>query len=134
MVKEYSAFRVVSGEQLDRYTNEGWEIVGKEAQEVAPYHFNDVYHVGYPIKRLVEDLKNLLAHYEAHGLDQQLFEYYAETHGEKVEEISQSGLGVGKETRLAAFMNHYYLVSRNEKTNFKWFKTKSWPGTDRSSE
>lgn len=114
-LKEYVEIIELSHMQnVNRYIQEGWEVIDTLKRNIM--HEEEVlnYVIGYPIKKRVEDLKEIIKAYEEKGLKEELFKGIAEDNGENYTEIHEGSYQ--KQNETSKFMNKYEkaLDSKNE--------------------
>lgn len=96
----------VSGREVQRYLDDGWELIDTTKELIGPSETQIIHHIGYPAKRKIDDLLKIINEYEKRGLKQKLFELVAEENGDNIEDISLNGGRVmeGK-SKTAKFMS-----------------------------
>ncbi|ULH21323.1 hypothetical protein ACSYG7_13620 [Bacillus velezensis] len=105
-MKEYVKIIELSHmENVNRYIQEGWEVIDTLKRNIM--HEEEVlnYVIGYPIKKRVEDLKEIIKAYEEKGLKEELFKGIAEDNGENYTEIHEGAYQ--KQNETSKFMNKY---------------------------
>ncbi|APH69755.1 hypothetical protein BAX60_21190 [Bacillus subtilis] len=112
-MKEYVEIKELRpSENVNNYIKDGWEII--ETLKQKNYEMEELsYVVGYPAKKKIEDLKEIIKTYEDRGFKEQLFKSIAEENSEDYAEITESYYSQQNET--TKFMNNYEEVLDNDK-------------------
>lgn len=115
---DYVRVEVVgSGDKVDKYLNEGWEII--ETTKSA-YPEGDTflsYHIGLPAKVLLDNLLEIIHEYEKRGFKDKLFQAVAEENGEKIDDYETSGF-FNVSTASTDFMEGYEKVVNNKRVSY----------------
>ena len=117
-MKDYIRLEVLgSGDSVDKYLSNGWEIIDttKSAYPEGDTFVN--YHLGLPAKVAMDNLLLIISEYERHGLKEKLFEAIAKQYDDNVDDYDTDGFHSTK-NELTNFMQTYEDVVNNKKVTY----------------
>jgi hypothetical protein len=113
---DYCKIETAHRGNIQWYLDKGWDIF-RTTEEVYPGEgSNIVYHVGYPLKKRVEELSQIIKCFEDNGFKEQLFKKVAEENQDDFENYIADG---GTSTApTAEFMSWYETIVQNREKRF----------------
>jgi len=106
-MKDYLKAVTVQEGQVDRYLNDGWEIIDTTKEGYGDGGFYLKYHLGLSARSQMNKLKEIIEAYEKFGFKEQLFEKVAVSNGEKIEDYSDKTTGLRSKDATIDFMESY---------------------------
>ncbi|MEK5215300.1 hypothetical protein [Psychrobacillus sp. FSL H8-0487] len=95
---------------VDKYLNEGWEIIDTTKEGYGDGGFYLKYHLGLSTRSMMKKYKEIIDTYEDYGFKEQLFEKVAVNNGEKYEDYSNTQSGRRTKDITTDFMERYEKV------------------------
>ncbi|PFO03738.1 hypothetical protein COJ85_13930 [Bacillus sp. AFS076308] len=112
-MNDYIRVDVVGAGLVDRYLKDGWEIVETAKQSYPDGETKVDYHIGLPARVLVDKLTAIIKDYEAHGLNEQLFDGVAKGFDENASDY-ETGMGHATSSKTARYMENYEMIVNNK--------------------
>ncbi len=112
-MKEYIRVDLCGSGQVDKYLQDGWEIIETAKQSYPDGETKVDYHIGLPAKVMVDKLLSVIKDYEAQGLKETLFEGIAEGFGENASDY-ETGMGHATPSKTARYMENYERIVNNQ--------------------
>ena len=118
-LKEYVKIIEVNPSEVNNYLDKGWEIIDKTKTYLPPDETKLTYHMGYPAKKRIEDLLEIISEYEKYGFKEKLFEIIANENGEDVNSFTDSSpFGMDENSKTAQYMSWYESTVKNKKVYY----------------
>lgn len=111
-MSDYIKVKAIDENQVDKYLNNGWEIIDTVKTS---YDGNDArldYHIGLPSRVVIDMLTGVIREYEKHGFKELLFEKVAEGFGENVSDYEEGG-GRPSYDKTPSYIEDYELTVNN---------------------
>ncbi|MDO7281724.1 hypothetical protein Q5W88_01065 [Shouchella clausii] len=123
-MNQYVEVKEVRSKNMDRYLEQGWEIIDTTKTLVDLQETQLYYHIGYPLRKRLEDLEEVISIYEKRGLKERLFRDIAEEHGIDYDDITEEepifSFGPSSlNNELTRFMEKYEYMVRREKVQYR---------------
>ncbi|MCY9097634.1 hypothetical protein MOE49_00810 [Bacillus inaquosorum] len=112
-MNEYIRVDMVNSGQVDKYLNDGWEIIETAKRSYPDGETTVEYHIGLPARVMVENLLSVIKDYESLGLKEKLFEGIAEGFGETASDY-EIGMGHTTSSNTARYMEEYERIVNNK--------------------
>jgi hypothetical protein len=112
-MKEYIRVDLCGSGQVDKYLNDGWEIIETAKQSYPDGETKVDYHIGLPAKVLVDKLLSVIKDYEEQGLKERLFEGVAIGFDENASDY-ETGMGHATPSKTARYMENYERIVNNQ--------------------
>jgi hypothetical protein len=112
-MKEYIRVDLCGSGQVDKYLQDGWEIIETAKQSYPDGETKVDYHIGLPAKVLVDKLTAIIRDYESLGLKGNLFEGVAKGFDENASDYETGG-GHQTPSKTARYMENYERIVNNQ--------------------
>jgi hypothetical protein len=112
-MKEYIRVDLYGSGQVDKYLQDGWEIIETAKQSYPDGETKVDYHIGLPAKVLVDKLTSFIRDYESLGLKESLFEGVAKGFEENASDY-ETGAGHATPSKTARYIENYEHIVNNK--------------------
>lgn len=119
-MSKYCRIQTMDANFVDSYLAKGWELIDTTKELSSFGETTITYHMGYPAKSYIADLKGIIEKYEELGLFEELKKRLCEKEGINIKGLREESFYLGNPPKNEAvnFLNHYVNVIKNEKGNY----------------